>query len=112
MIDKDAICDIIATYQKHGWILRRILLSGELKKSLGAQLNELFVGVSIVESKIDAVWFSRPPKKGGVAWEIRYLGETPFALLEKMDEDHPTFENSLKNVESLLCETVAAREAA
>ena len=112
MIDKDTISGIIATYQKHGWILRRVLLSRDLKKYLGGQFDELFVGVSVTESKIDAAWFSRPPKSGGVAWEIRHLGDIPLALLEKADEDDPAFENALRNVESRLCEAVAAKEAA
>jgi hypothetical protein len=112
MIDTDTISGIIATYQKHGWILRRVLLSAELKKHLGKQVELLFNGINLVDSNIDAAWFSRPPKSGGVAWEIRYLGNIPLALLEKADEEDPVFENSLKSVESRLREIVGAKQTA
>lgn len=103
MIDADEIKGIIATYERHGWILRRVLLSERLKDRLGAAQ---FGGVPVVDSKIDAAWFSRPPKPGGVAWEIRYFGGTPFALLEHIDEDDPEFETALHSVESRLRESI------
>ena len=112
MIDTDSISKIVATYQKHGWILRRVLLSAELKQSLGKQIDNLFSSVGVIESDIDAAWFSRPPKSGGVAWEIRYLGNIPLALLEKADENDPAFEKTLRNVESRLYECVAAKQTA
>ena len=112
MIDKDTIAEIVATYQKHGWILRRVLSSVELRKYLGEQTDALFGDVAIFDSKIDAAWFSRPPKKGGVAWEIRYLSNIPLAMLEKADEGDPAFEDILQSVETRLSETIAAKEGA
>lgn len=104
MIDASAIAEIVVTYQKHGWILRRVLLSSATNKKLGKDKKQLFGDAAIAESEIDAAWFSRPPMKGGVAWEIRYLGELPCALLEKVDEYDPEFENILQQIESRLSE--------
>lgn len=112
MIDAPAIGEIIATYTKHGWILRRVLLSAALAKKLGSDIKPLFGNIPQIDSTIDAAWFSRPPKPGGVAWEIRYLGDIQFALLESMDESDAGFEAALKAVESRLAENVRAKESA
>ena len=112
MIDAGAISEIVATYKKHGWILRRVLLSAALKRQLGEEAKRLFNDVAVVDSSVDAAWFSRPPKSGGVSWEIRYLGDLPFALLENLDENDPAFEASLQSVEKLLREKVAAKQTA
>src|SRR5687768_13101353 len=108
MIDAGAVAEIIATYQKHGWVLRRVLLSDESKTVLGTAVN----GLPLMDSNIDAAWFSRPPKSGGVAWEVRYLGDVPFALLENIDEESPDFEDRLRSVEARLTEAVTARKSA
>jgi hypothetical protein len=81
MISAAQIQDILSLYQKHGWILRRLLLSAKLKKHLAENL-EMFSDAEIVESQIDAAWFSRPSGKEKQAWELRHLSETPFALFE------------------------------
>ena len=112
MIDSRGIGEIIATYHKYGWILRRVLLSAELDKKLGNDKNTLFGNVAITDSVIDAAWFSRPPQVGGVAWEIRHLGDIPYALLENADENDPEFENILQGVEERLRESIAAKETA
>ena len=112
MISANEIGEIIAVYRKHGWILRRILLSAGLKRRVIDDLSHLIDGVQVIESDIDAAWFSRLPKPGGVAWEIRHLSETPYALVEKMDEDSIDFEATLRAVESRLRETVLIRKSA
>ena len=105
MIDAKEIGGIIAVYQKHGWLLRRVLLSTALKKYAGDNILPLINGVQIIASDIDAAWFSRPPQPGGVAWEIRHLSETPYALLENIDETSTEFEDTVRAVESRLRET-------
>ncbi|MEO6049940.1 MAG: hypothetical protein ABIP78_01230 [Pyrinomonadaceae bacterium] len=112
MIDTIAINEIIKTYQKHGWVLRRVLLSPATKISWCKTGYELFDNVPAIDSDIDAAWFSRPPKSGGVAWEIRHLGTLPFALLEKVDEDDAEFEAVLNGVETRLSKAIAAKESA
>lgn len=112
MIDACAIREIITIYQKHGWVLRRVLLSAGLKKALGKGKDALFGDVPVADSNIDAAWFSRPPKSGRVSWEIRYLGDMPFALLENIDENAPEFENVLGSVESRLRDWIVSKETA
>ena len=107
MIDAAKIAEIIDTYQKHGWMIRRILLTKEPREKLSKDV--LPQTVAVVESEIDAAWFSRPPIPGGVAWELRYLGELPYALVEKIDEQNAGFENSLQEVEQRLTKTIAGR---
>lgn len=110
MIDIAVIGEIIRTYAKHGWILRRVLLTAKVRRLLGDETSEVFGDAHVVESDIDAAWFSRPPKTGEVAWEIRHLSETPFALLEYVDESSNEFEDKLHEVESRLTKSVAANE--
>lgn len=100
MLRPDLILEIIATYEKHGWVLRRVLFCDGGCEG---------VDVETIKSDIDAAWFSRPPKSGPVAWEIRYLGEPPFSLVEHIDESEPDFEAQLKTVESKLKEKIATR---
>lgn len=112
MIDASAIAEIIATYQKHGWILRRVLLSEALVRKLGKDKEKLFSKATISLSGIDAAWFSRPPKTGAVAWELRYLGEPPFALLENVDEKDAEFDKILQETESRLYKSVTPKQTA
>lgn len=102
MIDKSAINEILATYKKYEWVLRRVLLTEALRSALGAEAKLFFGGVPIVASDVDAAWFSRPPKPGPTAWEIRHLSNAPYALLESVDENSSTFEEQLAAVEARL----------
>jgi hypothetical protein len=90
MISAQQIHEIIAQYQKHGWILRRVLLSDALRVRTYNELVDLSAegAVEFVSSEIDAAWFSRP-SRGAEAWELRRLAETPFALFEIFGEDDP-----------------------
>ena len=105
MIDGENIGEIIAVYEKHGWVLRRILLTPALKSRVSG-ISQFADGVQVIDAGIDAAWFSRPPQAGGVAWEIRHLGETPYALVENVDEYSPDFEAALRSVEVRLSESV------
>ena len=107
MIDVREIGEIIQVYARHGWILRRVLLSDALKKRLNGPLDALFGDAPVIDSDIDAAWFSRPPRVGGVSWELRHLNDHPYALLEKMDEFEAEFEDRLREVESRLRDAVA-----
>jgi hypothetical protein len=112
MIDAGAVRELIETYKKHGWILRRVLLSDALSLALETDKRSLFGDVPILGSDLDAAWFSRPPKPGGVAWEIRYLGDIPYALLENVDEENPEFESKLTEVEGRLRASLGAKRTA
>ena len=104
MISTDAIKEILATYKKHGWVLRRVLLSPGLKRQIGTEAETLFPGVELKDTDLDAAWFSRQSRKDSVAWEIRRLGPLPFALIEVVDADLPAeeLENVLSDAEERL----------
>ncbi len=84
MIDERQIGEILAQYKKHGWSLRRVLLSASAKENLPASL---FGEVEIISSELDAAWFSRRSPEGREAWELRTLSTAPFALVEVFEED-------------------------
>ncbi len=84
-MDGTAIEQIIAQYKKHGWKLRRVLLSAGLSRQIGDSAD-LFEGVEAAASELDAAWFSRSTKPGITAWELRHLSETPYALVTGIDE--------------------------
>jgi hypothetical protein len=112
MIDAASVAEIISTYQKHGWLLRRVLLSDESRSALQTTLSTLLEGVSVHPGRVDAAWFSRPPTGGGVPWEVRFLGSTPFALLENIDESSTDFEDRLSQVENRLIAALASKKSA
>ena len=87
MISAPQIQDILSLYAKFGWTLRRVLLSPKLMKSLADSVSEIFSDAEIIESEIDAAWFSRPSGKDKEAWELRRLSETPYALFEVFEND-------------------------
>ena len=104
MITADSINEIFATYRKYGWVPRRLLLT-----TATMHLGNVEPEIPAMVSNIDAAWFSRPPANGEIAWEIRYLGNTPFALLENLDETDAEFEQKLKNIEMRLKASVSAK---
>ncbi len=106
MIDAENIGEIIAVYEKHGWVLRRVLLTPTLKARVNDGISQFVDGVQVIDAEVDAAWFSRPPLSGGVAWEIRHLGETPYALVENVDEYSTDFEDALCSVETRLGESI------
>lgn len=109
MIASNTVGEIIAVYKKHGWLLRRVLLSPGLKAALVDAGERQFGDALIVDEDIDAAWFSRPPIAGGVPWEIRHLSDSPYSLLENVDENDPGFEDALKAVEDRLRKSIGAR---
>lgn len=83
MIEPSAVDQIIAEYEKHGWKLRRALLSPGAKSAL-ASLAE---AVEVDDSDIDALWFSRRSQPDREAWELRRLTGLPFALVAVISDD-------------------------
>lgn len=73
--------ELVATYRKHGWELRSVLLQPETL----AELAPLTVPVK--EAHFDALWFSRPSHQNREAWELRLLAQTPYALFEAFELD-------------------------
>ncbi len=80
----ELISEIIATYERHGWELRRVLLRPETRKALAA---ELFGQAAMFEADFDALWFARPSHAGREAWELRLIAEQRYALFEAFEAD-------------------------
>ena len=78
--------DIIATYELHGWKLRRVLARSDTV-ALISQAGDLVRDAEIRESDFDALWFARPSHAGREAWELRLIAEQPFALFEAFEAD-------------------------
>jgi hypothetical protein len=108
MTNPDAVREIIATYTKHGWILRRFLLSEAAQAAFSGQFKD----TEVRSAPIDAAWFSRPPTPGETAWELRYLGDIQFALLEYVDEGSAEFEAALAAVEGRMTDSIAKNRQA
>lgn len=87
MISGDAVREILSQYNRFGWRLERVLLTSRLKKDLNGSIATLFEGITLVESDLDAAWFSRPAVNGRIAWELRPLTNNPFALVDSSDPE-------------------------
>ena len=79
-------------YRRHGWRLVRVLARAETLAELrgpegGEGGGASFEGVPVVEFEVDAMWFTRPSAEGREAWELRLVGETPYALFELFEPD-------------------------
>jgi len=108
MISAASIDNLIETYKKYGWEPRRLLLRDTIKTGLDDSITD----VPVRTSNIDAVWFSRPRQPERTPWELRHLGETPFSLLEHLDENSEDFEEQLSDIEHRMAESIDARKQA
>ncbi|MFN2510953.1 MAG: hypothetical protein ABR568_05850 [Pyrinomonadaceae bacterium] len=86
MNQRDHIREILATYQKHGWQLRRLLLVPETRAEVVDNDSE-FEGARVDDASVNALWFSRPSIGKREAWELRLISETPYALFETFEAD-------------------------
>ena len=94
--------EIIATYKRHGWQLRRALLRPETRQVIGSDARELFGDASQQESDFDALWFARDSHAKREAWELRLIAEQPYALFEafeatEAEEDREEARRELEN---------------
>jgi hypothetical protein len=78
---------IISTYRKHGWTLRRVLLRQQTRAELSLQSETLFADATIKDAEVDALWFARTSHGQREAWELRLINETPYALFEIFEID-------------------------
>jgi len=100
--------ELVATYRKHGWELRGVLMQAATLAELGSQETELLNRVTVRESPVDALWFSRPSSHNREAWELRLLEQTQYALFEtfEADETEPEREEVKLEMEARLREHV------
>ena len=117
-------------YRKHGWRLARVLARAETLDELrgssgddgphgasgGAARAEsgaaaTFEGAEAVEFEADAMWFTRAAQGGREAWELRLVGEPPYALFElfEPDEAEEDREDVRREMEARLREHAAPR---
>jgi hypothetical protein len=98
--------EIIATYSRHGWELRRVLLRPETRAKHEAGTLELFKEARLNEADFDALWFARASHAGREAWELRLVAEQPYALFEafEADEDEELREDARLEMENLMRE--------
>ena len=85
----ELIREIIATYGRHGWRLRRVLLQPETRAGLERGSQEFFGSTRVQESDFDALWFERASHAKREAWELRLIAEQPYALFEAFEADEP-----------------------
>ena len=83
--------EIQAQYGRHGWRLARVLASPESLAEMRGGAEEdaalIFEGAAADGSDVDAMWFTRPSAEGREAWELRLVGDTPYALFELFEPD-------------------------
>lgn len=83
--------EILAQYRRHGWRFARVLARpetlAEMRGGAGADAAVVYEGAPATESDVDAMWFSRPSAEGREAWELRLVGDTPYALFELFEPD-------------------------
>ena len=91
--------EIIATYQHHGWELRRVLLKPTTRSDLGEQAAELFDEAKLIESEFNGLWFARLSQAGREAWELRLVAEQPYALFEAFEADETEEEREEARIE-------------
>ena len=84
MNSRELAAEIIATYERHGWKLRRVLLRPETRAEIESQT---FSDAAIVDSDFDALWFARPSHEKREAWELRLLAAQRYALFEAFETD-------------------------
>lgn len=102
--------EILGQYRRHGWRLSRVLTRPEsLAEMRGAEAEGgavIYEGAPADESDVDALWFSRPSAEGREAWELRLVGDTPYALFElfEPDEEEEDREDVRREMEARLRE--------
>ena len=75
---------IIELYERHGWTLKRALLTRETRTTID---DRIFNHAAIVDSDFDALWFARPSHADREAWELRLIAEQQYALFEAFEAD-------------------------
>src|SRR5262245_50570201 len=83
----ELIKEIVAVYDRHGWKLRKALLTPDARAAISEAQNEILAGAEIVDADVDALWFARPSHAGREAWELRLIAEQPYALFEAFESD-------------------------
>ena len=108
MNQSDRIKEILASYEKHGWRLRRVLLRVETRAELGQESWMQDAPIEIAD--LDALWFSRPSQRNREAWELRLIAASQYAFFEtfEADEPEPAREEVRREMENRMREKVSS----
>ncbi|HEV2707324.1 MAG TPA: hypothetical protein VGV59_15495 [Pyrinomonadaceae bacterium] len=108
--------EILAQYVRHGWRPARVFASAETlaeMRAAGAEASAPpeFEGIAVREAEFDGMWFTRPAQGGREAWELRLVGETPYALFElfEPDEEEEDREDVRREMEARLADYAGGR---
>lgn len=82
---RNLITEIVASYKRHGWTLREILVRRE--SNVGSDEGGVLDGAVIHDADFDGLWFSRAKHEGREAWELRLISEQAYALFEAFEAD-------------------------
>ena len=99
---------VLDMYAKHGWLLRRVLLSPESGSTIDVSI---FADAEVAAGQLDLAWFSRPPASGEIAWELRFLGDPPIAIVEYLDENAADFTARRSEAERDMAARIDSRRA-
>jgi len=80
------IAAVIDQYAKHGWVIRRVMLSPASIVLLGAEVESIYPAAVVTESANEGLWFSRRSLPDREAWELRRLSGSPFALVAMLED--------------------------
>lgn len=105
----DRFKETINSYRKHGWQLRRVLMCEDTRKEFLGSAEVDLNGIEPAVTLVDALWFARPSLAGREAWELRLVGETPYALFEAFEADceDDLREETLREMQARLIEFAA-----
>ena len=108
----DLFRELVGTYRRHGWEFKGALLRPETLAELNADPGDLLQLITIKDSPVDAMWFSRLSHQNREAWELRLLSETQYALFETFepDETDEQREEMRQEMEARLRDYVAGRQ--
>src|SRR5260370_28797648 len=87
MNQPELLREIISTYERHGWKLRRVLLRSSTRVELTPQIDDILNAAALIDSEFDALWFARPSHQNREAWGLRLLAQQPYALFEAFESD-------------------------
>jgi hypothetical protein len=106
----DRFAEVISAYRRHGWQLRRTLMTAQTLAETRESDRALFENLPLEEATIDALWFARPSQKNREAWELRLVAETPYALFEafELDETEEQREEVRREMEARMREYTGA----
>ncbi len=104
--------ETIATYRRHGWQLRSVLMTSETHTAIDDETKTFVDAAAVRLAEFDAVWFERPSGADRTASELRLISDAPYALFElfEADEAEEDREDVRREMEARLREQIGGRQ--